>query len=132
MDENENRGKLHVNHVILQNGFFHLSLLLNITLVFFELKSCAWSQNTQFCSFFKIHFQMANILASMIGKLFLVLTWREKLILCWLANWQKCTFKTPWITPHILSFKTNPSLKKKMSMNYLSVKPLMKVLWELV
>ena len=82
MNENENRRKLHFRHAILQKGFFHLSLLPNISLVFFELESCAWCQNTQFCSFFKIHYQTANILASMIGKLFLVLTWREKPILC--------------------------------------------------
>ena len=76
MNENENRGKLHINHAILQNGFFHLSLLLNISLVFIELESCAWSQNAQFCLFFKIHCQTANISERIIGKLLLVLTWR--------------------------------------------------------
>ena len=82
MDENENRGKLHFHHAILQNAFIHLSLLLNISLVFIELESCAWSQNAQFCLFFKIHYRTANILGSMIEKLFLVLTWRQKPILC--------------------------------------------------
>ena len=46
---------------ISQNGFFHLSLLLNITFVLIELESCAWSQKAQFCLFFKIHNQTANI-----------------------------------------------------------------------
>ena len=116
MDENENRGKLHFHHAISQNGFFHLSLLLNISLVFFELESCAWSQNTQFCSFFKIHYQMANILASMIGKMFLVLTGRERPIVCWLANWQKCGFKTPLhYTPHIIF--QNQSIFEKENVN---------------
>ena len=55
MDENENRGEFHFRHAISQNGFFYHSLLLNISLVFIELESCAWSQNAQFCLFFKIH-----------------------------------------------------------------------------
>ena len=76
MDENENRGEFHFCHAISQNGFFYHSLLLNISLVFIELESCAWSQNAQFCLFFKIHYQTANILERMIGKLLLVLTWR--------------------------------------------------------
>ena len=74
MDENENHGEFHFCHAISHNGFFYHSLLLNISLVFIELESCAWSQNAQFCLFFKIHYRTANILGSMIGKLLLVLT----------------------------------------------------------
>ena len=76
MDENENHEEFYFRQAILQNGFFYHSLFLNISLVFFELESCAWSQNAQFFLFFKIHYQTANILERMIGKLLLVLTWR--------------------------------------------------------
>ena len=76
MDENENCGEFHFRPAISQNGFFYHSLLLNISLVFIELESCACSQNAQFCLFFKIHYQTANVLERMIGKLLLVLTWR--------------------------------------------------------
>ena len=68
MDENQNRGKVHFRHAILPNRFFHLSPLLNISFEFIELACRAWSQNIQFCLFFKIHHQMANILSSMIEK----------------------------------------------------------------
>ena len=71
MDENENRGKLHINHAILRNGFFHLSLLLNISFEFIELESQAWSQNAQFFLYFEIYYQMAKILSSITEKIVL-------------------------------------------------------------
>ena len=102
-----------INELTNEQPRSHFFLTDPLSLMFFELESCAWSQNTQFCSFLKIHFQTPNILASMIGKLFLVLTWRDKPILCSLANWQKCGFLTPLhYIPHII-FKNQSVFEKE-------------------
>ena len=74
MDENQNRGKVHIRHAILPNRSFHLSLLLNISFEFIELESRTWSQNAQFCLYFDIYYQMAKILSSITEKIVLGLS----------------------------------------------------------